>query len=82
MDFYVRFCEDQMKQPDDNPTIGLILCTKKDRTLVKYSILNDSKQIFASRYLMYLPSTRQLEQEIQSERIQIEHERKLSGEAD
>ena len=68
-----------MKQPGDNPTIGLILCTEKNRTIVKYSLLNDSKQIFASKYLMYLPTTKQLEQEIQREREQIEQEKKLSG---
>ena len=79
MDFYVRFFEDQLKQPDDNPTIGLILCTEKNRTIVKYSLLNDSKRIFASKYLMYLPTTKQLEQEIQREREQIEQEKKLSG---
>ena len=79
MDFYVRLFEDQLKQPGDNPTLGLILCTEKNRTVVKYSILNESKQIFASKYLMYLPSTEQLEQEIQREREQIEQERKLSG---
>ena len=79
IDFYVRFFEDQLKQPGDNPTIGLILCTEKNRTIVKYSLLNDSKQIFASKYLMYLPTTKQLEQEIQREREQIEQEKKLSG---
>ena len=78
MDFYVRFFEDQLKQPDDNPTIGLILCTEKNRTIVKYSLLNDSKRIFASKYLLYLPTTKQLEQEIQRERAQIEQEKKLS----
>lgn len=49
MDFYVRYFEDKVKQPEDNPTIGLILCTSKDKTLVKYSLLNDSKHIFASK---------------------------------
>ena len=39
MDFYVRFFEDQIKQPGDNPTIVLILCTEKNKTIVKYSLL-------------------------------------------
>ena len=69
----------QLKQPGDNPTIGLILCTEKNKTIVKYSLLNDSKQILASKYLMYLPTTKQLEKEIQREREQIEQEKKLSG---
>jgi len=80
MDFYVRFFEDQLKQPGDNPSIGLILCTEKNRTIVKYSLLNESKQIFASRYQLYLPTIEQLEQEIQRERDQIKLEQKLCRE--
>lgn len=78
MDFYVRFFEDQLKQPNDNPTIGLILCTEKNRTIVKYSLLSESKQLFASKYQLYLPTTIQFEQEINRERLQIELEKKLS----
>jgi predicted nuclease of restriction endonuclease-like (RecB) superfamily len=80
MDFYVRFFEDNLKQPGDNPTIGLILCAEKNRTIVRYSLLNDSKQIFASKYQMYLPTEKQLEQEIQREVEQIEQEKRLSRE--
>lgn len=80
MDFYVRFFEDKMKQPGDNPTIGLILCTERNKTLVKYSLLSESKQIFASKYQMYLPTEKQLEQEIQRELEQIEQEKNLSQE--
>ena len=80
MDFYVRFFEENVKQPGDNPTIGLILCTDKNKTIVKYSLLNESKQIFASKYQMYLPSEKQLKQEIQREKEQIEQERRLSEE--
>lgn len=78
MDFYVRFFEGNLKQPGDNPTIGLILCAEKNRTIVKYSLLNDSKQIFASKYQMYFPTEKQIKQEIQREVEQIEHEKKLS----
>jgi len=80
MDFYVRFFEDQLKQPGDNPSIGLILCTKKNRTIVKYSLLNESKQIFASKYQLYLPSVEQLEQEIQREREQLEQKQNFCRE--
>jgi len=80
MDFYVRFFEDKMKKESDNPTIGLILCTEKDRTIVKYSLLNENKQLFASKYQFYLPTEKQLEQEIQREKEQIEQEKRLSGE--
>ena len=80
MDFYVRFFEDQLKQPGDNPSIGLILCTKKNKTIVKYSLLNESKQIFASKYQLYLPSAEQLEQEIQRERELLEQEQNFCRE--
>lgn len=78
MDMYVRYFEDQIRQNDDNPTIGLILCTSKNKTVVKYSLLNDSKQIFASKYQMYLPTVKQLEEEVQREKEQIEQEKRLS----
>ena len=78
MDMYVRLFEDLKKQEGDNPTIGLILCAEKDRTVVKYSLLNDSKQIFASKYQMYLPTEKQLEEEIEREKEQIEQEKRLS----
>ena len=80
MDMYVRIFEDKMKQSGDNPTIGLILCTEKNRTIVKYSLLNESEQIFASKYQMYLPTENQLEQEIQRELEQIEQEKRLAAE--
>jgi len=77
MDMYVKYFEDQVKQGDDNPTIGLILCTKKDETIVKYSVLNESEQLFASRYKTYLPSEKQLKEEIEREREIVEQEKRL-----
>ena len=70
MDMYVRLFEDKMKQPGDNPTIGIILCAEKDETIVKYSVLKDNKKLFASRYKLYLPT----EQELISE---VEHEKQI-----
>jgi len=80
MDMYVRLFESLRKQEGDNPTIGLILCTEKDRTVVKYSVLNESKQIFASKYQMYLPTEKQLVEEIQREKEEIEQEKRLAKE--
>lgn len=77
MDMYVRYFEDRVRQENDNPTIGLILCTEKNKTVVQYSLLNDSKQIFASKYKTYLPTEKQLKQEIARERNQIEMEKRL-----
>jgi len=66
--------------PDDNPTIGLILCTEKSETVARYSVLNDRKQIFASKYMLSLPTEEQLRQEIERERRLIESA--LEGGAD
>jgi len=77
MDFYVRYFEDQVKVEGDNPTIGLILCTEKDHAIAKYSLLSESKQIFASKYKTYLPSEEELQREIERGRQQIEIEKKL-----
>lgn len=67
MDFYVRYFEDQIKQENDNPTIGLILCKEKSKTIVKYSLLNESEQVFASKYQMYFPTEKQLSEEVKKE---------------
>lgn len=79
MDFYVRYFEDQHKVSGDNPTIGLILCTEKDHAIAKYSLLSESKHIFASKYKTYLPSEEELQREIERGRHQIEVEKKLNG---
>jgi predicted nuclease of restriction endonuclease-like (RecB) superfamily len=68
MDMYVRIFEDKIKQTGDNPTIGIILCTKKDETIVKYSVLKGSKKLFASQYKLYLPSEKELKDEIEREK--------------
>jgi predicted nuclease of restriction endonuclease-like (RecB) superfamily len=60
MDMYVRMYEDLKKGYDDNPTIGIILCTEKDETVVKYSVLAENKNLFASKYLLYLPKEEEL----------------------
>jgi len=65
MDMYVRLFENEMKSADDNPTIGIILCAQKDETIVKYSVLKESKQIFASKYQMVLPTEEEFIREIE-----------------
>jgi len=78
MDLYVRYFEDKIKQDNDNPTIGLILCTEKSQTIVKYSLLNESNQIFASKYQLYLPTEEELRKELEREKQEIEMEQGLS----
>jgi len=75
MDGYVRLYEDRFKIPGDNPTIGLLLCSDKGEAVAKYSILNESRQIFASKYLPNLPTEEQLRLEIEKERRLIESAR-------
>lgn len=72
MDGYVRMYDGLFTAPDDNPTIGLILCTEKSETVARYSVLNDRKQIFASKYMLSLPTEEQLRLEIERERRLIE----------
>jgi len=72
MDGYVRMFDDLYTAPDDNPTIGLILCAEKNEAVAKYSVLNDHKQIFASKYMLYLPTEKELAQELERERRLIE----------
>jgi len=74
MDMYVRLYEDKYKSKEDNPTIGLILCTKKDQTIVKYSVLNDSRQLFASKYQLYLPTEQELIEEIEREKYYLSNQ--------
>jgi predicted nuclease of restriction endonuclease-like (RecB) superfamily len=77
MDMYVRIFEDKIRQESDNPTIGLILCTEKNKAVAKYSLLKESKQIFASQYQTYLPTEKQLQEEITRERELVETEKRL-----
>lgn len=72
LDMYVRMYDDLKKQENDNPTIGLLLCTETDRTIIKYSVLNDSKNLFASKYINYLPSEEELINEIERQKTLFE----------
>jgi predicted nuclease of restriction endonuclease-like (RecB) superfamily len=74
MDSYIRMFDDLYKHTDDNPTLGLILCSDKNEAVVKYSVLAEHRQIFASKYLLELPTPEVLQQEIMRERKQLELE--------
>ena len=69
MDMYIRMFDDLKRQSDDNPTIGIILCTDKDETMVKYSVLNESEQIFASKYMTVLPTVEELRNELERNKL-------------
>ena len=68
MDSYVRIYDRHKKGEDDNPTIGLILCSQKSETIAKYSVLADNQQLFAAKYLPYLPTEDELRHELERER--------------
>ena len=72
MDMYVRMYDDMEKAENDNPTIGIILCTDKDNTVVKYSVLNDNENLFVSKYQLYLPSEEELKAEIEKDIFELE----------
>ena len=72
MDSYVRMFEAHAKPAGDNPTIGLILCSKKNEAVAKYSVLSDGRKIFAAKYLDYLPTEEQLQRELERERRLLE----------
>ena len=69
MDMYVRIFDDLKRGPDDNPTLGIILCADKDETLVRYSILSESQQLFASKYRLILPSEEELRDELERRHV-------------
>ena len=65
MDMYIRMYDEIKKAPDDNPTLGIILCSDTDEDIARYSILHDNEQLFASKYKLYLPSEEELRAEIE-----------------
>ncbi|HEY9207408.1 MAG TPA: PDDEXK nuclease domain-containing protein [Candidatus Methanoperedens sp.] len=77
MDMYVRLFEDRMKTDGDNPTIGLILCTEKDETIARYSVLEESRQLFASKYRLILPTEEELKVELEREKRLILEQKRL-----
>ncbi len=68
LDMYVRMFDDLEKSETDNPTIGILLCTETDQTIAKYSVLNENKQLFANKYMAYLPTEAELVAEIEREK--------------
>lgn len=84
MDFYVRLFEDKYKPADDNPPIGIILCTEKTEATARYSVLADKENLFASTYMTYLPTEEELAALLREGREEVEEEqwrkREVAGE--
>lgn len=79
MDMYVRMYDDLKKSQDDNPTLGIVLCTETDKDVAHYSLLNGSKQLFAAKYMTYLPTDEELRREIEREKLFLTAQGKDGG---
>ena len=75
MDMYVRIYDDLRRGSDDNPTVGIILCARKDASLVRYSVMNGHERLFATKYKLVLPTEEEL-------RAELEREQRLLAEND
>ena len=83
MDMYVRMCDDLRRGPGDNPTVGIILCAQKDKSVVRYSVLHGNEQLFATKYKLVLPSEEELRAElVREQRMLAEQTLDLPGDAE
>lgn len=80
MDMYVRMYDDLKRTEGDNPSVGLILCAERDEVVARYSVLHESRQLFASKYMLFLPTEEELRVEIERERAAIEAARRMERE--
>jgi len=71
MDMYVRLFDETRRRKDDGPTVGIILCSHKDRSIVRYSILHENDQLFATTYRLVLPTEEELRMELQRHQERI-----------
>lgn len=77
MDMYVKMYDEIKKSKQDNPTIGILLCSETDEDIAKYSILKGNEQLFASKYKLYLPTEEELRAEIENQKtiFNLQHEK-------
>lgn len=80
--WYVRMYDDLRRGEGDNPTVDILLCGSKDQLVARYSVLNGSEQLFASKYRLVLPSEEELRLELQRDREEIEAHKLLRGESE
>lgn len=78
MDMYVRMYDERVRGRDDNPTMGIVLCSETDEDIARYSVLHDSEQLFASKYMLYMPTEEELRNEIERQKqfFRLQHEYK------
>ena len=68
MDMYVRMYDERIRGEDDNPTIGIVLRSETDEDIARYSVLHDNDRLFASKYMLYMPTEEELRQEIERQK--------------
>lgn len=68
MDMYIHMYDELKKSADDNPTLGIVLCSQTDEDIARYSILHGNEQLFASKYKLYLPTEEELREEIETQK--------------
>ena len=68
MDMYVRMYDELMRSEGDNPTIGIVLCSETDEDIARYSVLHDNNQLFASKYMLYMPTEEELRNETERQK--------------
>lgn len=75
MDMYVRMYDERVRGEGDNPTIGIVLCSETDEDIARYSVLHDNDRLFASKYMLYMPTEEELRKEIerQKEFYRLQH---------
>lgn len=78
MDMYVRMYDDLKRGPEDNPIVGTMLCATKDASVVRYSVLHENEQLFASKYRLVLPAEEELRAELERDRALLERLRETS----
>jgi hypothetical protein len=79
MDMYVRMTDEMRRGPDDNPTVGIILCAHKDASVVRFSVLHGNEQLFATKYKLVLPSEDELRAELDRERALLTEQSRHEG---
>ena len=79
---YVRMYDELKKAPDDNPTIGIVLCSETDEDIARYSVLKGNEQLFASKYKLYLPTEDELRAEIENHKTIFELQQQNKQELD
>ena len=79
MDMYVRMVDDLRRGPDDNPSVGIILCAGKDDSVVRYSVLHENEKLCASKYKLVLPTEEELRAELERERQWLIEQKKMKG---